>query len=157
MFEWTTAMVVLVAVSGCSNSANNPSRAEVEITSAVEKLYELESQCETLEANTIDAPDATSFGINAPFIIKKSDVRADAREDQLCLEGGRVEFGPDVAGVRLISDKVAIAHGVSTYREFGADESVVVDGAFNFTHVFQNTGEDWHIQHTHVGPLFPED
>ena len=156
MLRCTSLMAATILIAGCSNPIEENGSAKAEMIAAIDRLYVLEGTCGATEQNTIDAPDATSFGINASTIVSKSDENADAREDQLCAEGGSVEFGPEVAGVRFLSDGVAILHGVSTYREIGSDGSILLDGAFNFTHVFQKTAEGWRIQHTHVAPLFPE-
>ena len=150
-------IVSILALSGCTTIATSPELSKQEMIASVEKLYELESSCGASGQELIDAPEATSFGVNAPRIVSKSDRNADEREDALCADGGSVEYEPDIAGVRILTNDVALVHGISSYREIASDRSVLLDAAFNFTHVFQLTDGEWKIQHTHVAPLFPEE
>ncbi|MEO0606918.1 MAG: hypothetical protein AAFY82_01705 [Pseudomonadota bacterium] len=150
-------IVSISALSACATVATSPELSKQEMIASVEKLYELESSCGASGQELIDAPEATSFGVNASRIVSKSNRNADEREDELCADGGGVEFAPDIAGVRFLTSDVALLHGISSYREIAGDGSVLLDAAFNFTHVFQLIDDQWRIQHTHVAPLFPEE
>ena len=155
MLARSVSVISMLAVSGCASVSTDMESSKQEMITSVEQLYELEGTCGASGQELIDAPDATSFGVNAAEIVNKSNSNADAREDALCANGGSVEFVPDIAGVRFLTKDVALLHGISSYREISDDGSILLDGAFNFTHVFQLMDGDWKIQHTHVAPLFP--
>lgn len=153
------ALLAAVIVSACGSDPAPTDEAadKASITDLIAELYELEADCARQGPNGIDLPGATSFGIGAREVADKNAPGADAREEGLCAEGGRVRFDPVIADVKIFTHDAAIAYGTSTYEEFNAEGETLMAAEFNWTQVLKRTADGWKIQHTHVAPLFPED